>query len=242
LKLLVAIKSSRKDLEAGHHQAIRETWGKDFPFGADVRFFLAQTNINQTKDEVQLFIPDDGYDGLPFKTRAICHWMVGKTYTHVFLCDNDTFLIPSKLLKSGFEQYDYCGYINETQKGNIETGERFPYTDERNNFYPEAYPWASGGYGYFLSRNAAREVASAMPMTWAEDMFVGQVLGPEVFQARLTAANIPIKKKSSWHLPKVGPWKDAYDGDYMRAIYASGDPDGFINALKITQAAEMMKK
>jgi hypothetical protein len=42
MRLAVCVKSCNRDKANGCHQAIRETWGKDFPSNVDVRFFVGQ--------------------------------------------------------------------------------------------------------------------------------------------------------------------------------------------------------
>lgn len=208
MKLLIAVKSCIRDLLAGHHDAIRETWGKDFEGLADVRFFTGSGGPFTLKDETRLDVNDD-YDSLPFKARAICDWMLGTVwtmnipYTHVFLCDNDTFVKPSLLMASGFEKYDYSGLFNI---GEPRSGRTFPYIDEKNNVIDKCYPWASGGYGYFLSQKAATEVAMSYPLSWAEDLSVGMILGPLVAKRKLSADRIDIASKATWHIFKTAKY------------------------------------
>lgn len=181
-KLLIAVKSCIKDLDANFHDCIRRTWLQDAKqLGIDVRFFVGQTTeerrvLKFEADETQLACPDD-YDGLPFKTQQICLWANGKTYQDIFLCDTDTFLIPKLILESGYQTADYTGRFN----GNTMTPLTGYKTVSRSGMsvqYPTCYPWASGGYGYFLSRKAFNAVAYSTPKTWAEDFHVGQTLGP----------------------------------------------------------------
>ena len=34
MRFLIAVKSCQKDMRAGHHQAVRDTWGKTLPLGS----------------------------------------------------------------------------------------------------------------------------------------------------------------------------------------------------------------
>src|SRR5271156_2746122 len=159
MSLLIAVKSCRQDLERGYHQVIRDTWGIDaVSLGIDLIFFTG--NRNQSKgilgwDEVSLDCGDE-YADLPFKTREICQYAVACGYDYVFLCDTDTFVIPRLLLEVGFEAYDYYGLIQKP------LGKTFQYDaiSRSGKHHPGMYsPWASGGFGYFLSQKAARIVS-----------------------------------------------------------------------------------
>lgn len=99
-------------------------------------------------------------------------------------------------------------------------GTTFHYRDAHGN-YPNCHPWASGGVGYFLSRSAAQLVARSEPNVWAEDMFVGQVLGPHIQNGEITAADLPIECESAWHFPRR-KYNCAYDPKFkwMEEMYA----------------------
>ena len=132
----------------------------------------------------------DDYHALPHKTPAIAQTALGDGYDTIFLCDTDTFLVPRLLLKTGFERYDYFG---ATRK---ELGVTFRYTapdrNRRQWFLPKCYPWASGGIGYFLSRKAMDIVAHRDPDIWAEDLWVGQVMGPLYVEGKITMAHADL--------------------------------------------------
>jgi hypothetical protein len=214
--LLLAVKSCQRDLEAGHHKTIRETWGQDLP-DVDLRFFVGR-GAPHMMDELSVDVPDD-YDSLPVKTRAILNWSstTGR-YDHVFLCDTDTFLIPRKLMACGFQNWDYCGRFGKSPA----VGTTFSTRDARGNAIEQCHPWASGGLGYFLSRKAAAIVAEAEPMSWAEDLSVGQILGPRIQSGEITATDIDgFDAGISWHYPahRLGWDKDAKVPLWMKKMY-----------------------
>ena len=197
-KLLVAVKSCNQHLDLGYHQKIRETWGKDAKaLGIETRFFLGGGMGKNESDEVRLDCPDD-YHSLPWKTKAICMWATGKVFDNLFLCDTDTFIVPSKLLACGFEAYDYVGKIDRP------FGETFPYIaidrEGQKTSYPDCFPYASGGYGYFLSRKAFTIIADIQPMGWAEDLHVGNALGVLYNTGEITMLNT-WAGQYSWHFP-----------------------------------------
>lgn len=211
MRFLIAIKSCQYDLERGYHQVIRNTWGKDVAsLGIDLIFFTGNRKPPKETlhwDEVSLDCKDD-YDALPFKTREICRWAVAGGYDFVFLADTDTFLIPSKLLKCGFEEYDYYGLIQRP------LGKLFSYdaVSRSGKHHPGMYyPWASGGYGYFLSKYAAKIVSNCEPDVWAEDMFVAQIMNEQYNHGKIIIGDAKnMVGQCTWHFPQT-EYKSGYD-------------------------------
>lgn len=214
-KLIVCVKSCQANLERGDHHVIRSTWGKDAKaLGIDVRFFVGASQhptkmINYQSDEAVLKCEDD-YNHLPYKTREICRWANGKMVDYLYLCDTDTFLIPSKLLKCGFEKYDYVGKIG------LPVDKRFRYEhtgrEGQKEIHERAFQWASGGYGYFLSRKALQEVAFEHPTSSCEDLWVGQVIGAQAAIGEMGVLSTP-GNIYSWHAPAHG---EIYDLETLK--------------------------
>jgi hypothetical protein len=194
--LIIAVKSCVEHMELGYHAAIRETWYRDFP-GGTVKFFVGGGTGRTEPDEVRLDCPDD-YNSLPKKTKAICMWAASKAASHIFLADTDTFIIASKLLACGYENYDYAGKIDKP------FGQAFPYIsvsrEGTSQMHHHTYPWASGGFGYFLSKKAANIIAYTEPRGWAEDFNTGQQLGPLYNTGEITMLHTP-GEVYSWHFP-----------------------------------------
>jgi len=202
MTLLLAVKSCQTDRARGDHQIIRDTWGRDVKMAdADLRFFIGgPTSSEVFIDETILNCPDD-YHSLPYKTREILRWSVSRNYDFTFLCDTDTYVIPGKLMKTDFRRFDYFGVNGR------ELGVPFPYNapdrDGRGWFIPHCYPWASGGFGYFLTQKAARFVIDREPDIWAEDLWVGQIMGPLYRTGQITMANMnQLEGKATWHFPQ----------------------------------------
>jgi Galactosyltransferase len=219
-KLMVAVKSCQADKARGCHEAIRRTWGGELKrLGVETRFFVGADNDNYVKyesDEVSLRC-EDTYDELPFKVREICKWGYGKTASHIFFTDVDVCVFAKNLLSSDFEDADYVGRFHE-QKPNLVTRREILGRDRKETI-ERCYNWASG-YGYFLSRKAMGEVAQAFPKTFAEDVFVGQVLGPlnatgEIFSKHL------VKTVAIYHNENGNSSSAVYDpnGDWMNYTY-----------------------
>lgn len=201
-QLLVAVKSCLADLDRGCHDVIRSTWGEDLKGKALLRFFVGKETDGKSSrvfksDEIVLDVADD-YHSLPFKTRGICQWATNKLLSGVFLCDNDTYVNVNRLLACGYQGYDYAGKISQP------LGQTFPYEAVDRNGKKEiidrCHPWASGGFGYFLSNDAVMEISEAYPTSWAEDLWVGQMLGPFIVKGQFTGLDLPANSYS-WHFP-----------------------------------------
>jgi hypothetical protein len=138
LKILIAVVSchSRPEFSA----AIRSTW---LPLvrGADLKFFLGRGAIREPMEDEVFLDCDDSYQGLPNKVQEIVRWAYAHEFDFVMKFDDDTVLLPSKWLSSGFEKSDFTGCLESACKpGEIKT----PY-----------------GFAYVLSRRAMELVIAA---------------------------------------------------------------------------------
>jgi len=210
-KLIICVKSCHRDLSGGYHNPIRSTWGAVAKAsGVEVRFFVGRDDSRSHYERDEIVVDaGDTYADLPFKTREICRWATGKIFDHIFICDTDTYIYMKHLLESGYERYDYLGHMLHPlkQKWRYETT---TLTGEREVHDP-CYTWASGGVGYMLSKDAVKEVAYDFPNSWAEDLWVGQVVGPHIqigtWLGMNTRENNYTGNLFSWHFPR-----DQYDG------------------------------
>lgn len=87
--------------------------------GADVRFFYgAQTQWKSCNgetgpdDEIELMVAD-AYFALVSKVSAIYGYALAHDYDFIFKIDADTWLDVEKLLKAGFEKYDWVGLMGD---------------------------------------------------------------------------------------------------------------------------------
>jgi len=128
--------------------------------------------------ELHLPCPDD-YASLSQKTRWFCRWaLANRAFDYLFKCDDDTYLVPDRLLGMDLSGVDYLG------------GEWTP-----------SVGYASGGAGYFLSHNAASIVASELTQTqWAEDLLVGSLLHDQGIRFNSDARFVAYANKD--HRPK----------------------------------------
>ena len=108
--------------------------------------------------ELQIPCPDD-YDSLPQKTAAWCRWAIKhRDFDHLFKCDDDTYIVPRRLLNIDLSHTPYIGH-------------KWRHT------LNDGHGHASGGAGYFLDRNAAKVIAATMTeKKGPEDLIVAQHL------------------------------------------------------------------
>lgn len=228
-KLAICVKSCHRDLDAGHHDAIRGAWGRDAKAnGVDVFFFVGHDPNQADSRRIRRYVSGevlldcrDDYESLPTKTRRICQWAMGKMFPYLFLCDNDTFVKIPQLLKTGFEKSDYSGYFRDHLPGEAP----FNYSDPFGE-YPGCRAWASGGIGYFLSRKAVEIVAADPPTGWAEDMWVGQVLADYIDKKEIKAEPLDIKRKATWHFEKMNDHL-VYKPEFMKLAYENPLKNGW---------------
>lgn len=164
MKPLILVGSCKKNQDAGCLDAIRETWAKDseIPY----RFFLGKDCI-ATHDDELVFNVIDGYFEQNPKHQAALKWALDHDYTHVFLCDDDTFVSPKRLLRSGWETAHYRGNMKDTPRPGEECGVEHDY--------------CHGGCGYWLDAESMRAVVAAefdleRPDHRIDDQWFGLVL------------------------------------------------------------------
>lgn len=147
MKILIAILSCARDQWA--HQQVRETWLKSCP--VDYRFFVGRECLKVDSDEVALDENDSVHTD---KVRAMIRWAINNGYDYIFKCDPDTYVCVPRLLKSGFEKYDWSGGGNP----------QMPY----------------GGSGYWLSQKAMAALEQGtddgVRRPQAEDQWIGHNL------------------------------------------------------------------
>jgi hypothetical protein len=154
MRLLVAISSCQAYENSGLNAPLRETWLKDLTrLGIDYKFFHGRGAT--PKDDVVLVDCDDGYWDLTSKTKLKIKWSLDNGYDYVFMCFPDTYVCASRLLTSGFEQFDYFGCVHQ---------------------HPGGSPYCQGGPGYFLSRKACEVLDKKESNYPNEDCWVGDQL------------------------------------------------------------------
>ena len=156
-KILIAILTCNQGVYAARRDACLATWAKNSP--VDVKC-CASEDFNIPAEASRIYTNTTGHVNIPgqslnYRDRAICAWALSKGYTHMFKADDDVYVWIDRLLKSGFQNYAYSGYV------------------------VPARPWyCSGGAGYWLNRQAMHVIAnSAVNDCEAEDWWVGGCLG-----------------------------------------------------------------
>jgi hypothetical protein len=225
MRNLIAVVSYYGDADRGCHQAIRDTWGKDaIAAGFDLRFFIGRRSTGwkvKSADEIlineQMLAldgdPDDHEYWQSLINGILCESLAGE-YDFTFVCCNDTFIIPSKLMACGFEKYDYSGQFvpRDIPLGTKSTDEIYGH---------HLYLWADAGAGWFISRKAAARAVCGGKDGWPFDIHVGQVLGPLITSGEIKAATIPgFWENISYHYkfvsgigydPKTGWQREMYE-------------------------------
>lgn len=183
MKILIAILSCSRDAENGFNQVVRETWGRHVD--GDLRFFMGRNAVVSCEDEI-LLDAEDGYLDLPYKSRELQRWVTSQGYDFVYKCDTDTYVRPHVLLESNFHEFDYVGVFN----GPLGVPNKVPggWMTRPSGRTGDFFAWPSGGSGYWLSAKASRIVAEANEIDdYAEDRWVGQVLGPFIARGDIRA-------------------------------------------------------
>jgi hypothetical protein len=169
-----------KDPDA-RRSGCRATWLKRFAeLGIDYKIFLGR----QTKDvrgrqvlidsprpplEDEVFVDTgDLYHDNTHKFQAMCRWALANGYDYILRTDDDIYIYPDRILATEWAQHDYAGAWN----GSVVF------------FHP--------GGALFLSRRAMEIVSNAKVDHWADDAWLGKVMGNN---------QIPTHEIKSIHLP-----------------------------------------
>lgn len=168
MRPLIAVEGCEKQRFMMERQ--QKTWAVNSPI--DIEWFTGPI----------LHVPDD-YWHLSEKTRAICQWALVHGYTHTFICDDDVYVRPERLLTSGFEAHDYVGFMRDPS-GTPETNGVWPsqYIENRCTYEDlngrNRYDVSSfmAGMGYWLSTRSMELIAESPIFDDAEDRNCGKIL------------------------------------------------------------------
>ncbi len=213
MRCLVAIMSCESYRVNGNNQALRDTWLPDVAkeLGLEYRIFMGQGSKIENGDEVLLDVPDD-YSHVSFKGREVHKYALENGYDFIYKCYPDTYLCPSRLMKSGFQDYDYVG--NFACK--LRTGQQY----------------CTGGTGYWLSKKAYR-LLIAYPIPVEVTVSPKRELRARVWRPNqvVVAPPAPLKINTlSWAedmwaglaLAKYPDLKCLHDVRYEEDVYSSG--------------------
>ena len=153
-KVLIAFSSGAAYEQ--NHQAVRETWITEaVKLGCDYKFFLGK-GASEKSDVVVCESADDP-GGMADRIKEKAKYTLEHGYDFVFMCYPDTYVVPERLLKSGFEQFDYFGSF----------GRGTGFNDK---------PYCHGGAGYFLSRKSCSYLVESECTYPNDDCWVGDTL------------------------------------------------------------------
>lgn len=152
LRLLIGICSCQPFGEK--RQAVRHTWfPRDLPT-VSASFFVGAGEIAAVEaDTVTLQVPDD-YEHLPLKVLEFFrHALNHYDFEWLFKCDDDTYVVPERLLKLTGNSADYVG----------------------NEFILDRGA-ADGGAGYLLRRSIIEKIVAdtTLAPTGNEDIIIGE--------------------------------------------------------------------
>lgn len=109
MKIRIAIKSCHK--YAARQQAQRDTWLKN----CDVEYAFLVGDSSQgcpSFDCGRLHCPSsDAFADIAPKVRYACVRALQENVTHLFICDDDTYVRPERLLLSEYQEHDYIGFV-----------------------------------------------------------------------------------------------------------------------------------
>ncbi len=114
----IAIKSAHKF--ADRRQAQLDTWLKDY--NGDFFFLVgkpcepARGMEKQYLDTLWCSVSDEFANIAP-KVLLACQYALSENVTHLLVLDDDTYLRPERALASGFEQFDYVGFVRTPHNG-----------------------------------------------------------------------------------------------------------------------------
>lgn len=158
-KLAVAIKSCHK--HSARRAAQLATWipQLDCDF-----FFLIDNHTNGNvgpviADSLACAVSDAFADIAP-KVWVACRYGLEQNVDNLFVCDDDTYAVVSRLMKSGFQKHDYVGFVR-------------PYGDVANGNVPYIQ-----GSAYWLTARAMEQIvlSSEMRPGIIDDGAVGRAL------------------------------------------------------------------
>lgn len=136
----------------GFQTAVRETWMARCPIPC---YFVLGVGSSEPEIDELVFKVDDSHSGTPYKLRAACRWAKDHGHDYSFHCCTDTYVIPSRLLASGFGHDDVVGHMI---------------------FNPKEYP--QGGAGFWLGPEPSGILAEDSPLPeerWS-DLWAGNAL------------------------------------------------------------------
>lgn len=156
-KVLIAIKSCHR--YADRRAACTATWLPQVDW-ADRVFLLGRPVPGAIPSNVLACDVSDAFTDIAPKVAVACMYALANNFTHLFVCDDDTYVRPDRLAKCGYENHDYIGFM---RVNGIDYNKGIPYAQ---------------GSAFWLSARAMEIVATSPVMQPGiiDDGAVGQAL------------------------------------------------------------------
>lgn len=107
MKVAFAIKSCHKYED--RRQAQRETWLPTLP--ANFFFLIGDPAPATGRDFLYCCGASDAFADIAPKVLAAVEHALGDNVTNLCVLDDDTYVVPSRMLKCGFQHFDYLGFV-----------------------------------------------------------------------------------------------------------------------------------
>lgn len=140
-----------KDQNNGRNDVVRDTWRKEWKHLVTHKFLYTSERKQPLGDELVMDVPEQGYMGVTFMSRAAYRWALDRNYDYVFTAAPDAYPVVPRLLKCGYEQHDWMGHL--CAQGHM-----------------------SGAPGMFLSKKALEAVVTEAAYPEYEDLWISRVL------------------------------------------------------------------
>jgi len=137
-KIIITVLSCKKN--ASLRKCILNTWAKNISVEV---FFIVGDNYTRIEDNILYIDCPDDYLNHSHKQIDALRFLYDKDFTHIFCCDDDTYVVIDRLLNCGYEDHDYMG-------ATVYTSNRVAY--------------AYGGSGFFLSKKAVEKGLKVNPI------------------------------------------------------------------------------
>ncbi len=152
MKILVAISSCLQFEE--NHQSMRDTWLPEATrLGIDYKFFVEKGETSKP----DVVVTDNEDWAMTCRLKSKAQWALYRGYEYLFSCFPDTYVRPDRLLKCGFEKFDYFGSV-------------FKHPSPGATFY------CHGGAGYLMSTKVMKIVAEQTSSYLNDDCWLGDML------------------------------------------------------------------
>ncbi len=203
-------------------QAIRDTWLQEVIKHNIPYFFIIGRPSSRTYVDGDILYVDapDSYEHLPRKVYKFFEFVYNHTsYSHAFKIDDDCYLNVPAFLKCGFENVDYMGKIAGADD-NLDRGWHIGKCDDSDiGEYTGNYHgnWANGAAGYFLSRNAMKNLVEYphvehTALELYEDKMMGDILRKSNIKVSTSKGYIigaERQDKLTNHKLGFAPWSEA---------------------------------